>query len=150
MNTPPLPPLPESAEQEMERTFDAPSILFAAELDAQGLLTTHVRHGKSMQLESWLTETRTDTAPPDESEQVFRIRALNAVNVGNAVANVINDAIDLGDLKLQATRPSASEYRALIGREVMIYSRTEPSSPQATANAGRPHFVTRRVYITLP
>lgn len=103
-------------EEKHPITFTTPNVLLAASFE-DGVMTQTVREGGPKSFEA--TTIREEVNEPVE-EIPLSIRATNRINFGDAVINVINDAAVVGDRRLVATKPTASEYMALIGKKVMV------------------------------
>lgn len=139
--------LPEPEEIKTEMTYDAPHILLGGSAK-DGLVTHSIREAASVQV-SLLTRIEYAEKPVDEHEKVFNIKARNLIKFAGQRVSVINDATEFGDVKLQASAPSASEYLKLVGKPVLIYFDCA-RDPMQSQRLGRPVFKIVRNSIVLP
>lgn len=92
------------------------------------------------------TREETDELP---DEKAFGIAATNRINFGGAIINVINDECNYGDVHLNATSPTASEYMALVGKEIVTSMVTYPNAAGRATGTGK-RFIVGRTRIILP
>lgn len=101
-------------------TWKRPNVLLSVEVDANNGVVKHVREGGLTQFDlkvsvEWSNEK------VDESPNVLKVLSENRINFAGGVIQVINDEVRIGAVFWQVTKPSASEYKALLGKEAMIY-----------------------------
>ena len=108
-----------------------------------------IREGQPCQAEMSLTvEWTTEVVPP---EPPFIIRARNTVAFGGKNIEVLNDAMDLGDARLHASAPSASEYLEAAASALPTLIKFEcVRDPHLSTKHGVPIYRTTRTFIRLP
>lgn len=99
-------------------TWNVPNILVDIR-EENGFLIPTIREGGLKQIEYFNT-TEYYAEAIDEAAQVFTIGPRNKVQFGGQLIEVLSDEKQLSNAILHATRPTASEYMALVGQRVMI------------------------------
>lgn len=141
------PPLPDAPAPEVNTaSYPFPNILLGIGRDGNGFTARQVREEEIRQVEYRTTvEYAEEPAPP---EAWFTLRGMNHMRFGGNMVALLNDAIDLGDLKMPASSPSASEYLALIGQPVTVHFQCTRDNAQSKRR-GKPTYRIARTQIVL-
>lgn len=143
--TPEPSPLPEPVAVTRTLTYAFPNVLLGIGKDANGFVAKQVREGEHRQVEMTTTTTYSDDP---QTEAPFVIQGQNRLQFGGLPIMVINDAVDLEGLALPATAPTASEYLALIGKDVPVGFLCR-RDPHISDLRGKPAYRTDRTTVKL-
>lgn len=133
--------LPIIAPSIITHTWDVPSILLDIR-EENGFIIPTIREGGLRQIEHTNT-TEYYAEAVNEVEQVFAIGPRAKIQFGGQLIGVLSDTKQLSNAVLHATKPTASEYLALVGQRVMIAFKCS-FDPHAKA------YRVFRSHITLP
>lgn len=137
-------PIPETSEKESILSYTTPNVLLHSK---DG--TVHVLEASTVQIphktRAWFSKTR------EEKREVFKPNSHGRFNICGHVVNVLCDEAVYRGNPYTASVPTATEYLALIGKEVRIYYDSKLCHPDFSKQYGVEElWRSAEIVITLP